>query len=115
MIEEIEDDHDNNPVNDKGQQKKKLKKKDKSSNSEKQIVLKSSASVPVLESEDEDGFPISTSGKSDEPQLDVGKEVDKTAKDDIEKEKENNNEDHDAGKKRKVKTVDQDDQPERLV
>lgn len=39
-------------------------KKKNNDNSQRQIVLKTAASVPVLESEDEDGFPVSSPAKS---------------------------------------------------
>lgn len=69
--------YDNKPANDKSQQKKKLKKeKDNLSNSKKKIIVKTSASILVLEGEDEDSFPISTTyRKSDES--DVGNSTDK--------------------------------------
>lgn len=65
-IEEIFDDE--KPADESGLSKQKKKKKHQkndlndNNNSEKQIVVKGSHQVPVLESEDEDGFPVS--GKS---------------------------------------------------
>ncbi|KAL5811000.1 hypothetical protein ACOSQ4_027568 [Xanthoceras sorbifolium] len=110
VIEEIVDDE--KPSNGNGQSKR-LKKKGKSSDSEQQIVVKSDTNVPVLESEDEDGFPISTSHKSDGSQVEAEKEISKRANEDTEKKKAKDSSDNGASKKRKVKTADQDDQAER--
>ncbi|KAH7557489.1 hypothetical protein JRO89_XS11G0164300 [Xanthoceras sorbifolium] len=112
VIEEIVDDE--KPSNGNGQSKR-LKKKGKSSDSEQQIVVKSDTNVPVLESEDEDGFPISTSHKSDGPQVEAEKEISKRANEDTEKKKAKDSSDNGASKKRKVKTADQDDQAERDI
>ncbi|KVI07189.1 Nucleoplasmin core domain-containing protein [Cynara cardunculus var. scolymus] len=64
-IEEIVDDE--TPANKNAVPEQSKKKNKRTSNnddsSQKQIVPKSSSSVPVLESEDEDGFPISSSAK----------------------------------------------------
>lgn len=59
---------DKKPADENDMSKRPKKKKNQPSegheNSDKQIVVKSNNSGPVLESEDEDGFPISTSPKS---------------------------------------------------
>lgn len=64
-IEEIVDDE--TPANGNAIPEQSKKKNKRASNnddsSQKQIVPKSASSVPVLESEDEDGFPISSSAK----------------------------------------------------
>lgn len=112
VIEEIVDDDKPADGND---QPKHLKKKDQSSESERQIVVKNATGVPELESEDEDGFPISTSHKSNaafrEAQVVADEEnVEKTSED-SEKKKASN--DQDTRKKRKVKSTGQDEQEER--
>lgn len=66
-IEEIIDDE--KPANENGTSQRPKKKKNKLSgsdgndNSPRQIVVKSGSGVPVMESEDEDGFPISSPDK----------------------------------------------------
>ncbi|CAI9767623.1 unnamed protein product [Fraxinus pennsylvanica] len=66
IIEEIVDDE--KPVNENDVSKRSKKKKswsnmsDDNVDSDQQLVVKSGHDVPVLESEDEDGFPVSTSG-----------------------------------------------------
>lgn len=59
VIEEIEDDE--TPVKDDKTKRSKKKKSQasKDENANKQIIVKESAHAPVLESEDEDGLPIS--------------------------------------------------------
>lgn len=117
VIEEIEDDE--KPTNGNIQSKR-LLKKNKSScledkNPQHQIVSKRNAGVPVLESEDEDGFPISTNQKTnsniEKPEAATEQEDNKIT----EKSKKKNVKDGDdtAGLKRKVEDVDQDGQPER--
>lgn len=105
---------DDKPANGNDQPKH-LKKKDQSSESERQIVVKNATGVPELESEDEDGFPISTLHKSKatsrEAQVAADEEnVEKTSED-SEKKKASN--DQDTRKKRKVKSTGQDEQEER--
>ncbi|KAF8114062.1 hypothetical protein N665_0043s0126 [Sinapis alba] len=57
VIEEIEDEE--KPAEDKkAKRSKKKSQATKDENANKQIVVKESADVPVLENEDEDGFPI---------------------------------------------------------
>ncbi|KAL9412116.1 hypothetical protein AB3S75_045688 [Citrus x aurantiifolia] len=111
VIEEIEDDK---PMNGNDQPKR-LKKKDVSSESERQIVVKNATGVPELESEDEDGFPISTSHKSKvtsrEAQVMADEENGEKTSEDSEKKKASS--DQDTGKKRKVKSTGQDEQQER--
>ncbi|XP_022890284.1 peptidyl-prolyl cis-trans isomerase FKBP53-like isoform X2 [Olea europaea var. sylvestris] len=64
-IEEIVDDE--KPVNENGVSKRAKKKKSQSNvsddnvNSDRQLVVKGGHDVPVLESEDDDGFPVSAS------------------------------------------------------
>lgn len=59
-IEEIVDDEKQNETAVSDQSKKKNKRASKNDDSSKQIVSRSSSRVPVMESEDEDGFPISS-------------------------------------------------------
>nr|XP_043615402.1 peptidyl-prolyl cis-trans isomerase FKBP53 [Erigeron canadensis] len=68
------------------QQSKKNKQCSNDDGAQKQVVLKSSGSVPVLESEDEDGFPIS-SAANDKASVVSGKQrsVESTAKEVSEK------------------------------
>lgn len=61
-IEEIIDDEEPVKENDASQPKKKKSKScgsDDNDNSQKQIAVKTGNESPVMESEDEDGFPIS--------------------------------------------------------
>lgn len=64
-IEEIVEDEKQteNTVSEQSKKKNKSASK-KVQSSSQQAVLKSSSSVPVLESEDEDGFPISSSASA---------------------------------------------------
>ncbi|XP_031093853.1 peptidyl-prolyl cis-trans isomerase FKBP53 [Ipomoea triloba] len=100
-IEEIVE--DKKPADESDLSKRPKKKKNQPSkgheNSDKQIVVKSNNSVPVLESEDEDGFPISTSPKSNSDAV-------------TNKLKSQENEDHETDQKvqkgkRKIDAVDQ--------
>ncbi|KAI7733138.1 hypothetical protein M8C21_013291 [Ambrosia artemisiifolia] len=59
-IEEIVDDEKPNENAVSKQAKKNKQASNNADDNQQQIVLKSSSSVPVLESEDEDGFPISS-------------------------------------------------------
>ncbi|XP_044468336.1 peptidyl-prolyl cis-trans isomerase FKBP53 isoform X2 [Mangifera indica] len=114
VIEEIVDDEKPTNGNDRS---KRLKKKDQSSNSEQQIVVKNSTGISVLESEDEDGFPINSSGKSkgtsQDSQVEVVDEMGKKSSEKSEKKKAKDSSDEGTGKKRKVKSVDHDDQTEK--
>ncbi|WRX19393.1 FKBP-type peptidyl-prolyl cis-trans isomerase domain - like 10, partial [Theobroma cacao] len=115
VIEEIVDEQ--KPTNGNVESKR-LKKKNKSmdsearSNSQQQLVVKGGAGVKVLESEDEDGFPVSASHKSEdaiqEPQPETEKQREKiTAEEDKKPTKDG------SEKKRKVKSTDEDGQQER--
>lgn len=68
VIEEISDDnkHENDSIKPKQQKEKNQlsNSRDDDDKSLKQIVVTSDNGVPVLESEDEDGFPISSQHKS---------------------------------------------------
>ncbi|XP_031375359.1 peptidyl-prolyl cis-trans isomerase FKBP53-like [Punica granatum] len=66
-----------------------------------QIVPRNSASVPVLESEDEDGFPISKNA-SEKKSEEAAEQVDNDTNEKVLKKK-----------KRNVKTIEQDDQSDR--
>ncbi|KAB1208168.1 Peptidyl-prolyl cis-trans isomerase FKBP53 [Morella rubra] len=116
VIEEIVDDE--KPTNGNGQLKRKKKNQlsDREGHNQQQIVVKN-RDVPVLESEDEDGFPVSTTHKSNsnsqkteaEPEQIETKTTEKTKK----KKKKAKDSDHDSGSKRKVATVEEDDHLER--
>lgn len=116
VIEEIVDDE--KPTNGNGQLKRKKKNQlsDREGHNQQQIVVKN-RDVPVLESEDEDGFPVSTTYKSNsnsqkteaEPEQIEMKTTEKTKK----KKKKAKDSDHDSGSKRKVATVEEDDHLER--
>ncbi|KAM0061754.1 putative peptidylprolyl isomerase [Helianthus debilis subsp. tardiflorus] len=74
-IEEIVDDEkpDESAVSEQAKKKNK-QASNNADDRQKQIVLKSSSNVPVLESEDEDGFPIS-SGANDKDDIPSGKKA----------------------------------------
>ncbi|KAB2596563.1 peptidyl-prolyl cis-trans isomerase FKBP53 [Pyrus ussuriensis x Pyrus communis] len=114
VIEEIEDDE--KPTNGNSQSKRQVKKNqsndsEKNTNSQQQIVVKENAGDPVLESEDEDGFPISTKQKTNIEKHEAATEQ-KDSKI-TEKTKKKKVKDGEAvGSKRKVEDVHQDCQPE---
>ncbi|KAG8381466.1 hypothetical protein BUALT_Bualt06G0124800 [Buddleja alternifolia] len=117
-IEEIVDDE--KPTNENGGSKRAKKKKNQSSTSEDkensngQIVVKAGSGVPILESEDEDGFPISARDKPDKSNTGakleetnderIGEETQKKNKKDVAREKK---------LKRKIDAVGQDGEPAR--
>uniref|UniRef100_A0A2N9FNC3 peptidylprolyl isomerase n=1 Tax=Fagus sylvatica TaxID=28930 RepID=A0A2N9FNC3_FAGSY len=116
VIEEIVDDE--KATNGNGQLKRKKKNQSDSEDhreSQQQIVVKSRSS-PVLESEDEDGFPVSNKHKSNlnvqKPEAEA-EQKEKKATEKTKKMKKAKDGDHDTGLKRKVESVDQDDLPER--
>ena len=92
---------------------KRLKKKIKLTNSEdknnshRQLVVKRGAGMTVLESEDEDGFPVSASHKSEDaiqdPQPETKKQEEKLTTEEGKKKRKDGSE-----KKRKVKSTDED-------
>ncbi|KAF5732303.1 peptidyl-prolyl cis-trans isomerase FKBP53-like [Tripterygium wilfordii] len=118
VIEEITDDV--KPTNGTGQSK--IQKKNRASDSmeqndsQRQIVVKQSSSVPVLESEDEDGFPISTSHGSKAtvvvPKEEEG-QVEKKKTKESKKKKTKDVDEIATTKKRKDKSANQDGQLER--
>ncbi|KAK9293158.1 hypothetical protein L1049_021145 [Liquidambar formosana] len=119
VIEEILEDE--KPANGNNRPKR-LKKKNQSSesednnNSQGQIVVKSGSGVPVLESEDEDGFPISAPHKSN-PNVQKA-EVEAEEKMDQKTTKETKKSTRDGGDdakslKRKASGTAQDGQPDR--
>ncbi|KAJ6889314.1 hypothetical protein NC652_030178 [Populus alba x Populus x berolinensis] len=120
VIEEITE--DDKPTKENGKSKRLKKKNNQSSdkedqnNSQQQIVLKRDKGISVLESEDEDGFPISSSAKSkdtvQEQQAELDGQKDKETTQETKKKMASEDND-DTRKKRKVKSVDQDGQPER--
>ncbi|XVE64108.1 hypothetical protein DITRI_Ditri07aG0075200 [Diplodiscus trichospermus] len=115
VIEEIVDDE--KPTNGNAESKR-LKKKNKLTESEDknlsqhQLVVKTGAGMTVLESEDEDGFPVSGSHKSEdviqEPQPETKKQGEKLMTEEGKKERKDGSE-----KKRKVKSTDEDGPQER--
>ncbi|XP_059452794.1 peptidyl-prolyl cis-trans isomerase FKBP53 [Corylus avellana] len=118
VIEEIVD--DDKPTNGNGQlhRKKKNKSSDSKDHRESQQLVAKNRGVPVLESEDEDGFPVSTTDKSNsniqEPEGEAEQTEDKTNEKAKKKKKKKAKDDDDAtGLKRKVESVDQDDHQER--
>ncbi|XP_041008487.1 peptidyl-prolyl cis-trans isomerase FKBP53 [Juglans microcarpa x Juglans regia] len=117
VIEEIVDNE--KPTNGNGQLKRKMKNQSSDSEnhreSQQQIIVKSGV-VPVLESEDDDGFPVSAAHKSNANIQKPETEAEITEKKITEKTKKKtkaNDGDHAAGLKRKVESNDQDDHPER--
>lgn len=118
VIEEIVDDE--KPTNVNGQFKQ-LKKKNQSSgsedntNSQRQIVIRGDSSVPVLESEDEDGFPISMEHKrkSNLQKPEAEQKGNKTAEKTKKKKAPNAN--ATTNLKRKSDNIEQYDPPERWV
>ncbi|KAI4351891.1 hypothetical protein L6164_006195 [Bauhinia variegata] len=111
-IEEIVDDEDPALGDDQSKQLKKKNQEKAGKNSQNQIVVRGDAGGPVLESEDEDGFPISVSGKSKSDSLKAEAEVEgkhthkRTEKTKKKKAKDG---DHAASSKRKVEGVEQDE------
>ncbi|KAJ7975569.1 Peptidylprolyl isomerase [Quillaja saponaria] len=114
VIEEIVDDE--KPTDGGGHSKRPNKKNqtsnvENSGNSQQQIVVRGDTGFPVLESEDEDGFPISTTDKNkSDAQKAYGKTKEKHKK--TEKFNMKDSEDGDTTSlKRKVESVDQDGRP----
>ncbi|KAH8486420.1 hypothetical protein H0E87_025435 [Populus deltoides] len=122
VIEEITEDDKPKKENGKSKRIKKKKKNNQPSdqedqnNSQRQIVLKRDAGISVLESEDEDGFPISSSAKRkvtvQEPQAEINGQKDKETTQETKKKIDREDNDDTTGKKRKVKSIDEDGQPE---
>lgn len=115
-IEEIVDDE--NPNNENGISKQTKKKKSQTSkssadngDSQKQIV-KGGSAVAVLESEDEDGFPISSPGKGRNDYfvslVDIKRTKSENTGDEQDKNKDKNDVVHEKSLKRKIAAVDQD-------
>ncbi|KAG6747417.1 hypothetical protein POTOM_049821 [Populus tomentosa] len=115
---------DDKPKKENGKSKRIKKKKNNQSsdqedqnNSQRQIVVKRDAGISVLESEDEDGFPISSSAKRkatvQDPQAEINGQKDKETTQETKKKIDREDNDDTTGKKRKVKSIDEDGQPER--
>ena len=98
--------------------KSQLNESDDNKNFQCQIVAKSGNGVQVLESEDEDGFPIAGShkGKSDEQKLAAKAEerADKKTTKEGKKKKTKDSDDCVTSLKRKISSVVQEDKLERL-
>ncbi|KAL0317705.1 UNVERIFIED_CONTAM: Peptidyl-prolyl cis-trans isomerase FKBP53 [Sesamum angustifolium] len=119
-IEEIVDDE--KPTNENGTSKRAKKKKPQSSmsndneNSDRQIVVKAGAGVPILESEDEDGFPLPTHGNKSDISKSEAKLEDTNNERIVEKTQKKNKKDeaaHIKSLKRKIDAVGQDGEPAR--
>ncbi|KDP22389.1 hypothetical protein JCGZ_26220 [Jatropha curcas] len=114
VIEEIVD--EDKPTNGDGRSKQSKKRSNQSSdredrnNSQQQIVTRKAADTSVLESEDEDGFPIDASQKGKDAQ-ELDGEKDKLAEETKRKPRDGSGDA--TGKKRKVESADQDVQPVR--
>lgn len=97
--------------------KPQLNESDENKDSQHQIVAKSGNGVQVLESEDEDGFPIAASHKSksndQNPASKAEEKTDKITTKEGKKKKAKDSGDHATGLKRKLNSVVQEDQPER--
>ncbi|KHG01405.1 Peptidyl-prolyl cis-trans isomerase FKBP15-3 -like protein [Gossypium arboreum] len=116
VIEEIMDDEKptkGNEESKRSKRKNKLTGSEEQKNSQGQLIVKRGAGVTDLETEDEDGFPVSASQKSEDaiqqPQPET-KELrenltkeDKTRKDASEKKRKIKNTDEEGGKKKKKK------------
>ncbi|KAL1558887.1 peptidylprolyl isomerase [Salvia divinorum] len=107
-IEEIVDEE--KPTDENGMSKRAKKKKTVGNeNSKSQIVPKAGTSVPVLESEDDDGFPVHACDKKSEANLD------KTVNESIPKKSQEKSKKADAASERNLKrksgALDQDEQP----
>ncbi|KAG5234469.1 peptidyl-prolyl cis-trans isomerase FKBP [Salix suchowensis] len=122
VIEEITEDDKLTKENGKSKRLKKKKKnlpsdKEDQNNPQQQIVLKRDKGISVLESEDEDGFPMSSSAKSkdtvQEQQAVLDGQKDKEMIQETNKKMTNEDNENTTMKKRKAKTVHQDGQPER--
>ncbi|XWS50666.1 hypothetical protein CRYUN_Cryun12cG0105800 [Craigia yunnanensis] len=115
VIEEIVDDEKPTNGNVKSKRlKKKIKLTDSEdkNNSQRQLIVKRGAGITVLESEDEDGFPVSASRKSEDaiqdPQPETKKQEEKLTTEEGKKTRKDGSE-----KKRKVKSIDEDGQQEK--
>ncbi|PON59959.1 Peptidyl-prolyl cis-trans isomerase, FKBP-type [Trema orientale] len=116
VIEEIVDDE--KPTTKIGQSKQQ-KKKNQSSGSEdnrdsqQQIIVRRDTAIPVLESEDEDGFPVSNKHESksnvQKPEVEVKQTEDKVEKTN----KKTQDGDSATLLKRKVENIDQEGRPEK--
>uniref|UniRef100_A0A6N2KL49 peptidylprolyl isomerase n=1 Tax=Salix viminalis TaxID=40686 RepID=A0A6N2KL49_SALVM len=122
VIEEITEDDKPTKENGKSKRLKKKKKnlpsdKEDQNNPQQQIVLKRDKGISVLESEDEDGFPMSSSAKSkdtvQEQQAVLDGQKDKEMIQETNKKMTNEDNENTTMKKRKAKTIHQDGQPER--
>lgn len=113
---------DEKPANESNQSKRlkksQLNESDGNKNSQCQIVTMSGNSVQGLESEDEDGFPIAASHKSKSNGKKLASKteerIDKKKTKEGKKKKIKDSGDHATGLKRKIESVVQEDQQERL-
>lgn len=114
VLEEILDDE--KPANAHTKQLKRKNKSSKSDDNDRQIVVKSNSGVPVLESEDEDGFPVSAAQKR-EPDAKKSKvEVEEKIEQKTKKETKKRRRKDDGGiSETKIDSIIQDGQEERGV
>ncbi|CAK9161050.1 unnamed protein product [Ilex paraguariensis] len=118
-IEEIFDDE--KPTNENGKRSKKrnnrLSGSEDNNDSQRQIVVKCGTAVPVLESEDEDGFPISSPRMSTDTALNAkanAEEIEnKRTGEEVVKKKEKDAPHRTKNLKRKIDAVGQDDEKAR--
>ncbi|GFP88301.1 peptidyl-prolyl cis-trans isomerase fkbp53 [Phtheirospermum japonicum] len=113
-IEEIVDEE--KPTSENGLSKRAKKKKTDNENSNRQIVAESRTVDPVIESEDDDGFPISVNQKKSGISKDKkksGEANDETNGDKSQKKSEKGDAVHGNKLKRKIDAVGQDEKPAR--
>uniref|UniRef100_A0A5B7BEQ9 peptidylprolyl isomerase n=1 Tax=Davidia involucrata TaxID=16924 RepID=A0A5B7BEQ9_DAVIN len=121
VIEELVDEKpanaNENGISKRPKKKNRLRATDDNDNSQQQIVVKSGAHVPVLESEDEDGFPISSPRKSKDDVLNTkgkAEEIkDKRIDEETKRKKAKDDPGHAKKLKRKVGAIVQDGEQER--
>ncbi|KAK8686641.1 hypothetical protein V6N13_125664 [Hibiscus sabdariffa] len=110
VIEEIMDDEKPTSGNDeskRSKRKNKLTGSEEQKNSQPQLVVKRGAGVTDLETEDEDGFPVSASHKSEETQPETEKQRENLTTEEDKKTIKDVGE-----KKRKAKSIDEESQQE---
>ncbi|KAL3647436.1 hypothetical protein CASFOL_008404 [Castilleja foliolosa] len=113
-IEEIVDEE--KPTNVNGLSKRAKKKKTDNENSNRQVVAKARTVDPVIESEDDDGFPISANQKNSDISKDEkksGEAIDGIKGDKSQKKNEKGDAVHGNNLKRKIDAVCQDEKPAR--
>ncbi|GMI75491.1 FK506 BINDING PROTEIN 53 [Hibiscus trionum] len=110
VIEEIMDEEkpgNGNEESKRSKRKNKLSGSEEQKNSQHQLIVKRGAGATDLETEDEDGFPVSASHKSEETQPETEKQRENLITEEDKKTKKDVSE-----KKRKVKSIDEESQQE---